>query len=81
MERETMILILRTVLKLNHADDAYAFQRGEISLGALADRVIPSILDRAEKEGMLPPARIEKSVLPGLSDFSVNKWESKDGHG
>jgi hypothetical protein len=70
-----MIKIMRTVLKLNHADDAYAFQRGEISLGALCDRVIPSILDRIEKEGMLPPEvdRWIEGVLCGES-----KWEDEN---
>lgn len=62
MKRSDMILIMRTVLKFNHADDAYAFQRGEISLGALADRLMPSVLDRIEKEGMLPP-KIKKESL------------------
>lgn len=36
------------------------------------------VLDFIEKNGMLPPTRTEKSVLPGVQDFVVNKWEPED---
>lgn len=73
MKRSEMIKIIRTVIKLNHAEDAYSFQRGEISLGALADRLAPSLLVRMENEGMLPP-------ISNLSNFQIkdNAWESED---
>lgn len=73
MKRSEMVKILRTVIKLNHADDAYDFQRGELSLGALADRLVPSLLERMETEGMLPP-------ISNLSNFQIkdNAWESED---
>lgn len=37
-----------------------------------------AVLSKLEKAGMLPPVRIEKSVLPGLPDFQTNKWEPED---
>jgi hypothetical protein len=33
------------------------------------------ILKTIEEAGMLPPVIREKSVLPGISDFEVRKWE------
>ena len=41
------------------------------------EKIAESILSSLEEEGMLPPETTEKSVLPGMADFKVNKWESE----
>lgn len=42
------------------------------------DMVFEKVLEAQIKAGMLPPEVIEKSVMPGVSDFKTNKWESED---
>lgn len=33
------------------------------------------MLDLVEDLEMLPPQTVEKSVMPGIEDFKVNKWD------
>jgi hypothetical protein len=36
---------------------------------------VEQLLEVFENLGMLPPTSVEKSVLPGIGDFVVNKWD------
>jgi hypothetical protein len=35
------------------------------------------LLQEVESNGLCPPWTLEKSVLPGISDFVVNRWENE----
>jgi hypothetical protein len=39
---------------------------------------VEQLLETFQKLGMLPPVCLEKSKLPGIDDFVVNKWEPEE---
>ena len=46
--------------------------------GEFTKTEVELLLEAFEQLGMLPPTRIERSVLPGIGDFTVNNWDPED---
>ena len=79
MKRSEMLAIIKTCIKLNHSDEAHQFEHGEISLGRFAEICSEKILNRIEKEGMLPPEIQSDIYLRSECEYAtVNEWEPED---